>query len=61
MLLLQIKLQQQTPTVKKRNGGWIKPPRGQVKLNVNAAFDVDLLAGASVAVIRYADGIFIAA
>lgn len=41
--------------------GWLKPPPGFVKLNVDAAFNQDLLLGAAGAVLRDPSGNFIAA
>lgn len=40
------------PKASLKRGGWCKPPSGYVKLNVDAAFDWDLLQGAMGAVIR---------
>lgn len=40
--------------------GWLRPPKGFVKLNVDASFDQDLLRGTSGTVIRNDEGKFIA-
>ncbi|KAE8786703.1 hypothetical protein D1007_39394 [Hordeum vulgare] len=49
------------PTAKPRTRGWDKPPKGYVKLNVDAGFDQDLLQGSVGAIIRDQNGQFIAA
>ena len=43
-----------------KRGGWIKPPKGFVKLNVDAHFDHDLCRGTAGAVLRDDKGHFIA-
>jgi hypothetical protein len=43
-----------------RRHGWEKPPEGFVKLNIDAAFSIDSLSGATEAAIRDDHGIFIA-
>jgi ribonuclease HI len=43
-----------------RRHGWEKPPKGFVKLNIDAAFSIDSLSGATGAVIHDDHGIFIA-
>ncbi|KAI4974372.1 hypothetical protein ZWY2020_047652 [Hordeum vulgare] len=47
-------------TAKIRTGGWNKPPKGHVKLNIDAGFDQDLLQGSVGAIIRDQKGQFIA-
>lgn len=43
------------------SSGWEKPPKGYVKLNVDAGFDQDLLQGSVGAIVRDQNGQFIAA
>lgn len=43
----------------RKMGGWELPPRGHVKLNVDASFDHDLLKGTAGAIIRDDRGDFI--
>ena len=40
-------------------GGWIRPPMGSVKLNVDASFDQDMLRGTTEVVLRDDKGRFI--
>uniref|UniRef100_A0A8R7UGP7 RNase H type-1 domain-containing protein n=1 Tax=Triticum urartu TaxID=4572 RepID=A0A8R7UGP7_TRIUA len=47
------------PKAKRKTGGWELPPRGHVKLNVDASFDGDLLVGTAGAIIRDDRGNFI--
>ncbi|KAE8802568.1 hypothetical protein D1007_21758 [Hordeum vulgare] len=49
------------PKAKLRSGIWEWPPKGYMKLNVDAGFDQDLLEGSVGAVIRDQSGQFIAA
>ena len=48
-----------SPKAKRKNEGWCRPPRGFVKLNVDASFDHDQLRGTAGAVIRDDKGNFI--
>ena len=49
-----------SPRASMKRGGWIRPPVGFVKLNVDASFDHDLLKGTAGAVLRNDKGNFIA-
>jgi ribonuclease HI len=50
-----------TPKAKPKRGGWLKPLKDYVKINVDASFDADQLMGTTGAVIRDCNGNFIAA
>ena len=41
-----------SPKATMKRGGWVQPPRGFVKLNVDASFDHDRLRGTAGAVLR---------
>ena len=41
-----------SPKATMKRGGWVQPPRGFVKLNVDASFDHDGLKGTTGAVLR---------
>ena len=47
------------PKAKRKNEGWCRPPRGFVKLNVDASFDHDQLRGITGAFMRDDKGNFI--
>ena len=49
-----------SPKATMKRGGWVQPPRGFVKLNVDASFDHDRLRGTTGAVLRDDKGKFIA-
>ena len=48
-----------SPKAIRKKGGWLRPPMGFVKLNVDASFDHDLLRGTARAVLRDDKGRFI--
>ena len=49
----------QSPRATNKREGWTRPPRGFVKLNVDASFDQDMLRGTTGAVLRDDKGGFI--
>ena len=49
-----------SPKATMKRGGWVQPPRGFVKLNVDASFDHDRLKGTTGAILRDDKGKFIA-
>ena len=48
-----------SPKAISKEGGWLRPPMGFVKLNIDASFDHDLLRGTAGAVLRDDKGRFI--
>lgn len=49
-----------SPIITMKKGGWIRPPKGLVKLSVDASFDQDMLRGTDEVALKYHKGNFVA-